>query len=166
MLSIGVLAVTVGPGFRVVYIQSVNNVVEAELKMHRRLRIVAGTDFKGVGHEDYNLPALDAIQAVSETTVDHIVAQAHAAVLACVLPDGATVEQSLRWLQGGFEVFDDDVQGAMSLLLMHVGIADNPTPEVGYAALGYIAQPKKLLAAYPHLQQYALVITENRALVA
>lgn len=44
---------TVDPGFRIVYTQTVTDVVAAEREMHARLRIVAGTDFKGAGKETY-----------------------------------------------------------------------------------------------------------------
>ena len=142
--------------------------------MRPKLRIVGGTDYESAG-TDADSPRPTAVKAAPKPrrktvkpapvqVTAALIGQAHAAVLACVLPDGATVEQSLRWLQGGFEVFDDDVQGEMGLSLMRVGIADNPTPEVGYDALGYVTRPEKLLAAYPHLRKYESILTDNRAL--
>lgn len=139
--------------------------------MERRLRIVGGTDYIAPAPE-VPTPALRPAakaaparaKAPPKPITAELIAEAHAAVLACVLPDGLTVEASLRWLQGGFDVFDDDVQCEMSLLLMYVGIADNPTPEVGYDDLGYITQPKKLLTAYPHLRKYKHALAEHPGL--
>lgn len=139
--------------------------------MKHGLRIVGGTDYQG--NQDSPLPAVvkappkpkrKAAKSPPEQVTATLISQAHAAVLACPLPDGTTVEQSLRWLQGGFEVFDDDVQAEMGRHLMRIGIADNPTPEVGYDALGYITRPEKLLAIYPHLREYKRVLTENPGL--
>jgi hypothetical protein len=151
---------TVDPGFRIVYTQTVTDVVAAEREMHARLRIVAGTDFKGAGKETYNLTPEVALKAVRSEQGD-LVAQAHAAVQACKLPDGLTIGAALRWVMDP-EVFDDDVVAGMMRALSRVGIHSNFEVEEGHDALGYLWSPDRLLAAYPelaphkpHLREYA-----------
>ena len=122
--------------------------------MQTKLRIVAGTSFSGAGPEARDASMDTGLRTVADKPLPGPAQTAHNAILACKLPDGTTIGVALHWLQGGYDVYDEDVIFKLGMALSRVGVHANENHEPVYDALGYIWEPAALIDTYHHLAEY------------
>ncbi|GBG14829.1 uncharacterized protein NMK_2430 [Novimethylophilus kurashikiensis] len=162
--SVGVIGkqksyMTTNKDFAIKMAWNVDDIHSAEREGLAKLRLVAGTDYKGPGREIFPFSVSEAARICAPTTLKKQLSEARELILKkVVLPCGMTAHAALLWMRAHMD--DAKVQDRWIALVVELdsfGISFLP-PWESATVVGVLEDPKSLFRKLPNFEVYIGVL--------